>query len=90
MENVIITVRIRQNIFGNIYVYTNKYNKLNTEVIVMSIFDETVVKAKEVLDIAGKKTNDIISVQKIKMLSLIHIFGRAVFLSSGGGCYYFV
>ena len=67
MENVIITVRISQNIFGNIYVYTNKYNKLNTEVIIMSIFDETVVKAKEVLDIAGKKTNDIISVQKIKM-----------------------
>ena len=33
----------------------------------MSIFDETVVKAKEVLDIAGKKTNDIIAVQKIKM-----------------------
>lgn len=33
----------------------------------MSILDETVVKAKEVLDIAGKKTNDIISVQKMKM-----------------------
>lgn len=73
MENVIITVRISQNIFGNIYVYTNKYNKLNTEVIVMSIFDETVVKAKEVLDIAGKKTNDIISVQKIKEHSVFKI-----------------
>ncbi len=33
----------------------------------MSLFDETVVKAKEVLDIASKKTNDMISVQKMKM-----------------------
>ena len=33
----------------------------------MSIFDDTVVKAKEVWDIAGKKTNDIITVQKLKM-----------------------
>lgn len=53
----------------NLLQINKKYDKINKKRkggIMMDFFDETIDKVKEVAEVVGKKTNEVVSVQKLK------------------------